>query len=246
MVRYITLIFTVIFFYKTKIDTEKTSTYVQIDTVNLKVPKEINTPKSLVALFKNIEKTLEIDFTGDGINDYLCYTKKYNANGEYTLVENWITSSLKTLRTKDFVLEYDYKWFIDLDNDKIPEIVKAQGESEGINYGLYKLDFSKPNDALLFYFNPVIEYKNEFFWGYPWEIKDIVLKHKLIKFTLDHTIVRDGEIIRPKWQKVFPVLIFKGKNELEADNLKGVRVFKIEHLKNLQFIKVEDLTHLIK
>jgi|GEM_PF-1047516 len=222
----------------------KDASKLDIDTLNFKIPEEIKTPLFLINLFKEVEKTLAIDFNGDSKADYLCYTKKKTTNG-YTLVENWVDSSLKIVRQKENYFEYDYKWFIDLDNDKIPEIIKAQGESEGIDYGVYKLNFSEINDNILFYFNPVIEYENKFYWGYPWEIKDIILNNTLIKCSLDNNILRDGEITKPEWQKKIPAIIFKGKNEDEVNSLKGVRVSQIENLKNFQFEKIENLKNLV-
>lgn len=214
-------------------------------SLNLLKPHEIITPIFLTNLFPDVEKTLTIDFTGDGEKDYLCYVKIKTSKGYY-LEENWVTSSSEIMRSNIIHFEYDYKWFIDLDGDNIPEIIKAQGESEGINYGIYKLDFSKKNDSIQFYFNPVIEYENSFFWGYPWEIEGIEIQQNKIKCTLKHNIIRDGVIIRPKWQNNFPVIIFKGITKEKYSGVKKIRIFKLEKLTDLQFLSITQLQSHVK
>jgi hypothetical protein len=72
----------------------------------------------------------------------------------------------------------------------------------------------KGKDKVLFYFNPVIIDRDSKYWGYPWDISDLLIKMDnglfKIKCSLDHEISRDGEITRPDWQKDFPVICFSG------------------------------------
>ncbi len=213
---------------------ENKKSLLKYDT-NFIIPKKIPTPKKLEKLLSlKILKTEIIDFNGDGKLDFLCKVEKDISNGKM-IEEYWITSDEKILRKKELSLEYDYKWFINLDDDKELELIKAQGESEGISYGVYNLDFSLQNDSVLFYFNPIIEKENKYYWGYPWEIKDILCEvkdQKKVKISLNHNIERDGVILRLGKQKKLPVLVFTGETQKE---------FEIKNITSFQFIEIEKL-----
>ncbi|MFD2561426.1 hypothetical protein [Aquimarina rubra] len=215
----------------------------QIGSTNFVIPKEIETPEQLKKIIPfEIEKTEIIDFNGDGNNDYLCRANKAIENGEL-VVEYWVTSDFTIKRENEIYIEYDYKWFINLDKDKDLELVKAQGDEDGISYGIYKQDFSLKNDKILFYFNPVIEMDGKYYWGYPWEILDLKIKAEdsnEIKTSLSHKIVRDGNIKTLEDQSILPAIIFSGKSKMEMEilnlnNIGYLSVYEIQ--KNIFFNK---------
>ena len=68
------------------------------------------------------------------------------------------------------------------------------------------------------------------YWGYPWDIKDLMLKLEngqvKIKCSLDHKIERDGEITRPDTQSQFPVICFTGKSTQPNINVGQINGFE--------------------
>jgi hypothetical protein len=66
----------------------------------------------------------------------------------------------------------------------------------------------------LAYVNPVIRENDKTYWGYPWDISDMMLKKEgnavYVWASFDHDIVRDGEITTPDPTKKFPAVFFYG------------------------------------
>lgn len=115
-------------------------------------------------------------------------------------------------------LDYDFKFFVNLDNDSVPEIIRASGYSDGINYYITKQNLETPNESILFYFNPIIKRiennKFTYYWGYAWTLNSILLSingETKILCSLNHTIKNEGEIYHPENQIQFPAIIFSGE-----------------------------------
>jgi hypothetical protein len=183
-------------------------------------PVEIETPYRLVNMHHDsITHTYSVDFNGDKKADYISI-KKNILNTEPYATEYWYNSDFSLYRKVDlFNMDYDIKYFINLDNDSIPEILRAQGYSDGIDYFFTKQNIKNKNESVLFYFNPIIKSVNNdtlvYYWGYPWTLDSIFLlsKKNEIKLlcSLNHSITRDGEIFRPKNQVIFPAILFSGE-----------------------------------
>ena len=117
--------------------------------------------------------------------------------------------------SSSFDEDYYFAWKIQgIDNI----LIVAEGYSDGIDYSFYKISNQDKLD-LLFRFNPVLidttVASKKLFWGYPWDIGDIVLKWEkkvpTILSSFAHSIERDGVIDIPGWQKKMPAIYFKGK-----------------------------------
>jgi hypothetical protein len=159
-------------------------------------------------------RALKVDFNGDGKQDFICEMRP-DKPGKATNVEYWITSELKVYKTKTkYGQDFDYFWFVNLDEDKEPEIFSANGYEDGIDYAIHDQDLETQKEILVAYINPVIIENDKLFWGYPWDISEIITKKDnetiFLKASLDHNIQRDGEITIPDPTKKFPAVFFYG------------------------------------
>ena len=189
---------------------------------NMKSPKKIKAPVKIRKLVKGkIAETRTVDFDGDKKADYIISVED-KTEGE--LGEKfWINSKLEIVKTQSWnYIETDFLWFIDLDGDSIPEIISASGFEDGIDYSIYKQNFNGQEDTLLLVFNPVIidgSRGKKTYWGYPWDISDVLVKSNGGKFELfcsfNHKIVTGGDdgdnSNVPEWQKRVPVILFSGR-----------------------------------
>jgi len=161
-----------------------------------------------------INSVVTVDFTGDGNKDFLV-TMKSEDKHNYEFFEYWITSDFGIFKKKKkFNDGIQYFQFVNLDRDPEPEIYSAFGYEDGINYGFFDLDMKLGKEELIFYFNPVINEDKKSYWGYPWDISDLITRTAegtvQINCSLEHRIVRDGNIIFPEDQPTFPVIFFTG------------------------------------
>jgi hypothetical protein len=185
----------------------------------LKSPTEIDIPNQIVNIQNDsILKAFTIDFNGDNKLDYII-TVQPSKDYESLYQEYWYTSDYRFYRkVNQFDGDFDLKYFVNLDNDSIPEIVRATGFSDGIDYFVTKQDTLKKNEEILFYFLPIIKKEMEnrmgYYWGYPKSLRSIFIntisKKKLLLCSINHIIVRDGEIYYPENQRIFPILMFDG------------------------------------
>jgi hypothetical protein len=173
-------------------------------------------PENIALLVpEQIKRTFLVDFDGNGTKDYICQLSYQDTISPTFFKEIWISSEGNIIKSinKPFQ-DYDFFWFVNLDDDPEPEIFSASGWCEGIDYCFIDQDLQKGSDQVMFYFNPVIIENKKIFWGYPWDINGIItsLENKKMKLrcSLDHKVTRDREITRPDWQKVFPVICFTG------------------------------------
>ena len=167
----------------------------------LSIPIEIKTlvPNKITALY-------EVDFSGDGIKDYIAECD----DNKGSFYEYWITSDHKIFNIAYLPQEIHYRFVGNLDNDPELEIVRATGYEDGIDYYIAELDSQLQKEKILFFFNPIILKDHINYWAYPWDIEDIQLKESKIHVSVDHNILRYGEISNPSEQTMLPVLFFNG------------------------------------
>lgn len=188
----------------------------------MKAPATIPTPTKIKRLVKgNITEVKTVDFDGDGKNDYIVRVRNGNPiDSDVYGSEIWIDSAMKIIkREKWYNAGADFKWFINLDFDKTPEIISAFGYEDGIAYSVFKQNFKNGKDILLFQFNPVLiddSRENKNFWGYPWDLVDVKVNRKGNYYELlcsfNHNVEGDFENVEtPKWQRKIPVIFFDGK-----------------------------------
>ncbi|MEO9219916.1 MAG: hypothetical protein ABI315_15175 [Bacteroidia bacterium] len=175
----------------------------------------IDTPAELTRLLSgHINRTFQVDFDGDGFSDYICQLDFQDTTKD-VYKEIWINSHYKIVKTiEKYSMDYDFFWLVNIDNDPEPEIFSAAGYSDGIDYCFIDQDIKNGKDRILLYFNPVIDDSDENYWGYPWDIKDLMIRLDnglfKLKCSINNEIERDGEITIPDWQKGFPVICFSG------------------------------------
>lgn len=199
--------------------------FLKIDTLN-------QIPNDLTLLIKGqIKKVIQVDFNGDGKLDFICQYEPTTKMGNADFLQDWITSDQLIVKTeKKYLMDIDYTWFVNIDSDPEPEIFSATGYEDGIDYAFYDQDFKLGKDKLLFYFHPVIIENKKHYWGYPWDISDIILKTDsskiYIKSSVDNDIERDGNIIIADSTKTIPVIFFYG-HSTQPD----IKVGKIRNIK---------------
>jgi hypothetical protein len=200
----------------------------------LQKPKEIPVPDAVRAVVQGkIARTLQVDFNGDGKPDYIVIVDNQPPAGrrrkrndkEVPDTEVWITFDLKVVKQRDrWAADYNFLWFINLDNDPVPEIISAYGYSDGSDYRVLRQRFGPGSkDEVLFYFLPVLrdQTRGGFFWGYPWDWTDIEAQkrgnHYAVRCTLNHRL-KSGEDndSPPEWQLRTPAIIFSGRTKPDA------------------------------
>ena len=204
--------------------------FMQMDTLT-EYPTEIQSKVK-----GEIEKVIQVDFTGDSIGDYIVQTKM---DKEGKIKEIWLTSNFLLFnRQSKYVQDYNFMRFINLDNDPEPEIYSASGYSDGIDYAIYDLNMKTGKQELLFYFNPVIIDDELDYWGYPWDTDGIMEWTEdgvtMVYCSVDHDIVRDGEITYPENQKILPVIFLTGQStqpEIGVEEIRGRTWKTIEEIK---------------
>jgi hypothetical protein len=208
------------------------NTFIIPDTI-LEYPIEINK-----MVTDSIVTVRTIDLDGDGIKDYIINTSP-NKEKWFDQTEFWVTSCFSLiLKRKHWMGGYSFFRFVNLDDDPELEAYSAYGYEDGIDYSIFDLNLKKGKLNRLFYFNPVIVDNEKNYWGYPWDTEEVMIKFDngqlKIYTSLDHDIVRDGNITIPKKQKIFPALFFKGTTTQPASKMKG--------MKNMKWYTLEEIT----
>ena len=193
--------------------------FLPMDTLT-NYPSEIN-----LKVEGEIERVIQVDFTGDNTGDYIIQTK-IDKKGKTT--ETWLTSSFLLFnRITKHVGDYDILRFINLDNDPEPEIYYASGYTDGIDYAFYDLNMKTGKQELLFYFNPVITGTDQDLWGYPWNTDGVMKKsvdeETMLFFSVNHDIERDGNISDPVNQKILPVIFLLGHSTNPENGVEEIR-----------------------
>lgn len=205
--------------------------FISMDTIK-NIPPPI---KQLIS--GKIIKSFLVDFTGDNKKDYICQIGSNDQTQSY-FTEYWISSEFKTLKmVKKYEMDFNYFWLVNIDNDKEPEIFSATGYEDGIDYAFYDQDLIKGKDSILFYFNPVIIEEEKRYWGYPWDISNIIIKiegNKIyLKSSTEHDINNDGEITIPKDQNQLPVIFFIGDSTQPDVSIADIRKINFKTLNEL-------------
>jgi hypothetical protein len=199
-----------------------------IASPQMQSPSKINTPPQIKRIVKGeIIQTQALDFDGDDKMDYLVLVKSRSAGPTDDRIgtELWVTSDLRVVKRKPkYASDYDNIWLINLDGDRVPEVISAYGYSDGIDYAVYKQNLRGKDDTLLFYFKPVLidpdNRTRDYYWGYPWDVTNIVLRYRNgeaeISCSLTHRIessdVEGGDNAGvPRWQQIIPAIFFDGK-----------------------------------
>jgi hypothetical protein len=184
-------------------------------------------------------QTIHVDFDGDGLKEYICQTDpKTGMIDQHN--EIWIDSDFKKVKSIEKDRDgYDFFRFVNIDSDSEPEIFSATGYPEGMDYCFIDQDLKSGKDVIMFYFNPVILDSENRYWGYPWDITDILLKLEngqvKVKCSLDHDIEMEGEVTRPETQSQCPVICFSGKSTQP-----GVKVGRINGFEWLTMKEIMD------
>jgi hypothetical protein len=187
-----------------------------------------------------IESVEKIDFDGDGTKDFIC---KGIVNQQGLQNEYWIDSNFKIVKNK-LVSIYGrlYRQYINLDEDKEPEIFEVDVYDDGADYVILDQNLKTGKDKIVMYYNPVIIENNNYYWGYPWDVTSIMSKEEngqvKLYCSLNHNIERDGnEESYPKHQKQMPVIFFNGKHTQEGNEKK---------ISNLKWLTLQEIVKLIE
>ena len=208
----------------------------------MQFPKKIATPLKIKQLIKDkITETRTVDFDGDGKLDYLVFVrtvkKPYIADEDGAVgTETWVTSDFKIVKQerKENSSFHD-RWFINLDDDPMPEVFYALLYEDSSEYSIYKQNF-KDKDTLLFDLNPVISdasRQNKNYWGYAWDISNIQARYQdgeiQILCSLKYKFEYEDEL--RSGQKINPVIFFTGKTtqpDSIVENIEGKQWLSLE------------------
>ena len=185
-------------------------------------------PEPLTELFKGeISSICKVDFTGDNQDDYLVLMTSEDKN-QYVQNEYWVTSEfLLFKKIKRYNEGIRYFHFVNLDDDPELEFYLAYGYEDGIDYGFFDLNMKTGEDKLLFYFNPIILEDGVEYWGYPWDISNIMSRYHVDRIQLfsstNHDIRRDGMITIPEDQQILPAIYFEGHSTQPSIHVGKIR-----------------------
>lgn len=184
-----------------------------------------------------LNKIFKVDFSGDGVQDFICEVTQEKNNSSDD-IEYWITSDLKVTSKKKYLEDYNFFWFINLDNDAEPEIFRANGYEDGIDYAIYDRDPITGEGSLVVYLNPVILENENRYWGHAWDLSDMIVKkenHKIyIRASVDHDIRRDGVVVIPEPPGKFPAIFFYGHStqpNMKVEEVRNVKRMTLNELK---------------
>jgi len=205
-----------------------------LDTYPVEITSKITGP---------IQTIVKVDFNGDQQMDYVV-TPYPDDSTSSTHYEYWMTSDFKIFKKHEIINEgHQYYRFVNLDDDPEPEIYSASGYEDGIDYAFYNLNLSNGKEELIFYFNPVLEENGQLYWGYPWDVKDIKLmkKDSVLKVyaSIDHDILRDGNITIPENQSLFPAIFFTGHSTQPEMKVEEIRKSSWMEMSKIQIMCVK-------
>lgn len=204
--------------------------FFKMDTLE-KFPNELN-----ILIKGDIINIFQVDFNGDKKPDFICNYKPTSKVDNADYLQDWITSDKIVVKTKKkYAMTFDYFWFVNLDNDIEPEFFSATGYEDGIDYAVFDQNISSGKDKLLFYLNPVIIENGEYFWGYAWDIEDVILKSDAgniyLKSAFSNDIKRD--ITTPDSIFSMPIIFFNGHStqpDIKVDGIQNVKWTKLDEI----------------
>ena len=214
-------------------------------------PQKIKTPPQILETTPEfILKTETVDFNGDNKLDFIVLFQKQDKwRSPYGIreFEWWYTSSFEVVKKiQKSNVRFDYRWFINLDNDFEPEIVSARGYSDGMTYAFYDQNPINWSEKIILSFNPILldasNKSKEYYWGYPWDLTNIISRIDKgmiqIRCSLDHDIIRDSENYVPKWQKTLPVIFFTGKTTKPS--------VKVAPIRKVQWLTLQEIIEKVR
>lgn len=174
-------------------------------TSEIKTEKKYRIPSDLT-----IEKKEEINIDNDDIKEVIITAIDKKAEYFY---EFWFKNDQLIYQFKYPWGEINKKWLVNLDDDELKEIIRMHGYSDDLECAIY--DISNNQQIPILYFNPILEdirYPNKYMWGYPNDIKNLIIKEKNnIQVSLNNYQLIDTERPLPDNQKELPYLFFQGQ-----------------------------------
>ena len=184
------------------------------------VPLISPTPNLKKLIKQPIKHVERIDFTGDGVADYIL--KVPNRNDHYAGQEYWVSSAYKILKKTTYSSDFfDYRWFVNLDADPELEYFEAYGWEDGGDYFLIDQNLRTGKDQRILYYNPVIIENDGFYWGYPWDVTGGLVRRNAgrieILSSFEHMSDNAPEDGFTNSQKRMPTIFFHGHHTQESD-----------------------------
>lgn len=185
----------------------------------------------------HIIRVERVDFTGDGKLDYICYSAYGKDSRAH---EYWITNHNQIYYKRAFNYEVNEVRFLDLDNDRHPEILSVFGNSRRISYAFIKYNSNFNRFDTLFFFIPVILGENGYYSAYVRGIDFLYLRKLLDKNSFElnvaflHSIKRSSKSEAMRRQKYLPVVLFGGTGVKEIDKAKLPEAFRWRSLEEIQ------------
>lgn len=193
---------------------------------NISIPQKLKEQISKSLIINNFEKeNIDNDERGQ---EYIITASDSSATNIY---EFWFKNNSLIHEFKYPWVEINYKWFVNLDEDRENEIIRAQGFEDEIDYVVYNIENNKQIPIL--YFNPILidkDYPNTYFWGYPWDIDSLIIQNKKIYVSLNDSGLINADHPIPKTQIEIPYIFFRGHTTQSN--------FKIQNLKRPQFLRL--------
>jgi hypothetical protein len=165
--------------------------------------------------WKKIFETRELDFNGDGINDYIFFVSPDNEYSK-SYKEIWMTRDYQVLKFIDRPFnDHEYLWIVNIDEDSEPEILLATEDGGKTKYCFINQDLKNGNDSIQFYFSPIILKNKTECIGNPWSISELITLNRKGKIDLrcfiDQKVAETINNGLPIWQKILPIICFQGQ-----------------------------------
>ncbi|BDD08059.1 hypothetical protein FUAX_04910 [Fulvitalea axinellae] len=198
-------------------------------------------PKKIIDIAKQeIRDVVQVDFNGDGKKGYIIRTKPDKAGKE---MEIWVNPEYTVFhRHSYFRGDYHFIQFINLDTDPEPEVYRATGYENGIDYEILDVNIKTEGLKRLFFFDPIISANDKTYWGYPWATKSVPTQKTTgnirVKVSLNHSIKRDGEIAPLKKQLIRPAILLEGNAdafEIAPDRIGKPNWMSLEEVREAVF-----------
>lgn len=172
----------------------------------------------------------EVDFTGDGVKDYICYSGYLKDNKAH---EYWVDGAAKKIvKRRTHTDEVNEVRFAHLDEDSVPEIINAFGSGKRIFYAILRQNIVRKKHDTLLFFKPLMTRNHRYYKAYirgfiDFYTKDKALPGQAIRMsaTFKYTIKRKKRkntdtVLFVKGQKRVPLILFEGQGEEELKKLK--------------------------